>query len=639
MNIYKVWEYHIPSEIFDFYNKKSVNGFDIKLKNDYVVFISSDKKELSLNTSSTKATYQIDSIRYSSEMKDAGNYKITSFKQIGGDASYVVHKGTFDKDQIIAVLFGLSITDKNNNTVEFSYKQAGDDLIFDISSPVETTITFHKDGSVDIDGTSSTDKLDYKNDTLEVKVVTDNKSTYNTASSLPPSVKLTDSDESEYYLEYDIDNEVLIKKALQCDDDPMTDNYGAVLNKYSDVGLAANMLSFYLLDEDKYLDRSEYAIANYNNGKICSTQISRIISNLVDVEDNIAMHDYGFFKTSGRVYPSYAYVGSSFAYIKYSRAKASLEPCTLNDDTSDELALYFKVRKNKGVEIKQDKTAKTVLKYSDADFANNLLKYLRKGFGAFSDPLFTLKRYTDDGSHIKVLYNYQNSKSNYQVDVYDETMRYKVIETRRVNGDTDTKTYYYRMYKSNAEMELRNTKAKLNMFKKVQIDFISDAALAANYVSSVSLDPFSVLERSNAIIVNPNNFGISIPKSKISLSLFGMTALLVDSKQVVYNILYQNTSDTIYVFDTANNKNVDIKDFTKLFNNECDNYKLESACSYSILEYKTLNNKTLQVEFPVSTLFLIELVNGPKGIYYRIYYKNAEDIGTVEAISHKIIDI
>ena len=638
MKIYKVWEFHVPNEVFDFENKTSLNGLDVKVKDSYVVFSASDAKEISFNSSKSRVNIQMDSIRYSSAVKDAGKYKLVTFTQIGGDTSYVLHKGNFNKDEIIGAMFGLKISDSDDNTIQFQFKKDGDSVTFDFSSPKTVTITISKDGNLTINGNKVSDDLNYKEDTFSVKTLSSNKNTYNTSSTNPPSTPLKDSDATNYYLEYDPDNLTFMKQEIELGD-VILDKYSSGLTTIKNLGIAANMLSIYNPDTEEYLDRGSYALANYVNSKVCSTQISRIISSLIKVEDNIAIHNYGFFETSDRLFPSYAYVGSSFAYIKYSRAKASTNPCTLSDQDGIEVALYLRVKKDKGIEIKQDKTAKTNLLKSDKDFANKLLRNLKKGFGVFNDDLFSLKRYSDDGSHIKVQYNYQNSKNYYQADIYDETMRYKAIETQKVNGNVDTKTYYYRLYKHNPELQLKNTKANINMYKKVQIDFESDVDTANNYVDSVTLSPSTVLERSDAIIVNPNTFSIKLKRAKEPISLFGVTVLPVDSKQVRYNMLYQPTSDTIYVYDTDQKKELSIEDFVKHFNSVCDHYKLESSCSYSILKYKTLDNKELETQFPISTLFLTELVNGPKGFYQRIYYKNAEDIGHVEALVHKVIDV
>ena len=495
MKIYKLWEFHIPSNVFDFNNKLSTNGINVKIKNNYVVLSSEDKKEISLNSASTKVRYQIDGILFTSSMKDAGNYKITYFKQLGGDANYVLHKGNFNKDSIIDALFGLNISDSDDNTIELSFKKGDDNVVFEVSSPVNVQIQINSNGEAFINGSSVAGTLNYSNGTLTIKASSDNNNIYQKSSSLPDSVSLVDSTASEYYIEYDPDNATLIKKTIEFDG-YLIDKYSSVLNKVKNMAVAANMLSIYLTDEDRYIDRNEFSFVTYSDSKITSTQISRVISALIDTENKVPMYNYGFFKTSDRVFPYYAYVGSSFAYIKYGKAKAGGDSCQYSSETGVELALYFKVQRNKGVTIRSDKTAKTELTLSDAAFGNELLKKLRKGFGVFNDDLFNLKRYSDDGSHIKIQYNYQNSKNYFQADIYDETMRYKIVETQKVNGNEDQKTYYYRFYKSNPEMELKGTKAKINMLKKVNSDFISDSEQGSNYLSTVTIPPFSVLELS-----------------------------------------------------------------------------------------------------------------------------------------------
>ena len=638
MKIYKVWEFHIPDDVFDFQNKISNNGMQVKLTDEYVVFSAQDKKKISLNKSSSKAFFQIDDIRFSSLTKKAGSYTITYFDQIGADMSYVLHKGNFDKDKIIADMFGLSISDSDDNTVIVNFKVSGDSVIFSFTAPSNFQVTVNKDGSVVVDGTKSTDALNITKDTLTVKAITDNKSIYETASVLPVHVDLVDADIDNYYIEYDPANATLIKKELKIDGYKIN-NYGGVMNVLKDTGIAANMMVIYMINEDSYVTRGAYALASYNNNKVISTQVSRIISLFITKESNVYMHNYGFFKTSDRIYPAQAYIRSRYAYLKFYKAKSSDNPCTLSDDDSQELALYLYIKKDKGVEIKRDKTLKSELIYSDANFANEMLKHLKTGFGVFYDSLFDIKKYKDDGSHIQVIFNYQSSKNYYQVDIYDESMRYKIVETKKVNGNTQQNTKYYRMYDHNPVVELDNTKAKINILKKMSIDFMSDINIIADFTSKTNVPSFSVLERSNMLIVNPNNFDVTLKSAEASLDLFSKAILLVDNSQVVYDVKYQPTSDTLFAYDTKNKKQIDIKDFVKFFNNNCDNYKMQATCAYAKLQYKTLDNKQLEIQFPISTLFLMELVNGPNGIYYRIYYKNAEDIGHLETLSHKIIDL
>ena len=638
MKIYKLWEFHIPDDVFDFQNKISNTGMQVKLTNNYVVFSAQDKKKISLNGSSTKVAFQLDDIRFSSLTKKAGKYTITYFDQIGADMSYVLHEGHFDKDQVINSLLGLSVSDSDNNVIDFSFKVSSDSITINFSSPLLFQITVNKDGSTVVDGTKSTDTLNYTKDTLTVKAATDNKTIYETASTLPAHVDLVDANIDNYYIEYDPDNKTLVRKQLKISGYKI-DNYGGVLNVLEDTGIAANMMDVYMINEDAYTTRGAYALAAYNNSKIISTQVSRIISLFINKEDNVYMHNYGFFKTSDRVYPSFGRFHRNIVEIKFYRAKSSSNPCVFSNDNSQELAFMIYVRKNRGVQLRHDKTVKTELVYSDANFANELLHKLNTGFGVFYNSLFDIREYQDDGSHIKILFNYQNNKHYYQIDIYDENMRYKIVETKKVNGDTRQTTTYYRMYNYNPILNLEETNSNINILKKIAIDFISDIDMISSYQSKVNVPSFSVLERSNILMVNPNNFDVTLPSAAASLDLFSKAVLLIDNSQNIFDILYQPTSDTLYAYDEKNKKRININDFIKLFNNTCDNYKMQATCSYAKLQYKTIDNKELELQFPISTMFLIELVNGPNGIYYRIYYKNAEDVGHLETISHKIIDL
>lgn len=634
MRIYKLWEFHIPNSVFEFEFKKK--RLDLKVANEYVALKAPDKRELSLNISTTKAKFQVDNIIYTSELINAKDYKVTKFKQLGSLMPYVVHKGNFDKDAILKELFLLEIKDSNNEEIKFSVEVLGENVKFTFTSPKSVTIELKDKYYIN---SQANDNLDYKDGSFSIKALSSFNEVKNKILSVPPSVQLVDNDISEYYLVYDIDNQTLIKKELQLSDEYVIDKYASVLIKLKDIPISANIHSVYFYEEERYPDNNEYAVVLAKENKIYSTEISRVISSMITIENSKPMYNYGLFRSTDRLFPSYAYVSSSYAYISFSRAKASLNECQYSDDNSLELALKLKIKKNNQISITKDNTVSTILNYKDEQFANEYLKALKKGFGVFSNSLFTLKRYKDEGSHIYVYFNYQNSKNYYKLDIYDEATRYKIIETKKVNSQTTQNTKYYGRYKHNSEFFLNSTKTYLNMLKKEHIDYMSDVDTGIYYVSTFKVPPLTVINKSNALVFNPNNFDVEFEHSKVSTSLLGMTAIIVDGSLKIYDIYYQGTSDTIYVIDTDTKERVDIDTFRELFNESTNFYKLESSCSYAVFKYKNLDNQELSVEFPISTIFLTELVNSVNGVYHRTYYKNINDIGMFESLQYQIIEL
>jgi len=635
MKIYKVWDFHIPSEVFDIGDKDT--GYSIKVTNSYVVFESKDKRELSLNATSTKAAFQIDGIIFSSIIKSVGDYYVTYFKRIGMDAPWVVHNNRFDKDKILADFLGLEISDDDDRTILFDLKTEDNKVTLTFSLPVSVTIEIDSEGKAYINGNESSDPVEYTYDTFKVKAVNSNLDAYTKASSKKELVTLTDINSSEYYVEYKIKDKIFTKKPIEIGE-YIFSRYGDVLKNIKNTNFYANIYSFYLKDEDRYVGRDEYSLVGGKDNVVHSAPKSRISSAFIEYEDSKAMYDYGLFKSTDRLIPMYAYVSSSYAYVKWYRAKASLNACDITDDGSLEEVYKLYVRKGRYVQVKKDNTGKTVLLDDSGEFATKYLNALKHGFGVFSNELFTLKKYQDDGSTTKIIFNYKNSKTYYEVDIYDETTRYKIVETRKVDGDSRQSTYYYYSYRKEPEKELGNTESMLNMYKKEMIDYAQDLKVLKVHIGAKEVEPFTVIDYSDALFVNTTNTKIKFPSSSNEMDIFGKTVLVIDDSLKFYNIVYQSISDTIYVLDEDGQK-MSISDFVNMFNEYSAHYKMNQACAYSKFKYKDLNNEDRELEFPLSTLFLTELVNTPAGIVNRVYYKNSYDIGFIEAIEYEIEDL
>ena len=634
MKIYKVWEFHIPSEVFDIGERKK--GFKVLTKNNYVVLSSESNKMLSLFDGAVRAKYQIDGIKFASEKISIGDYDLTRFRKIGLDAPWVVHKGNYNRDGIFDSLFGLKLKDDDDKQISFSFYSDDNNVYFTFDAPVSITMKVTSDGKVTIDGNIQKDPLDFKKDTLSIKASKDNKNIYTKTKDDTPYVTLTDSDTSEYFLEYDIKNKTFVKK--ECSkSDLIVSKYADVLYSISNTPICFNITNFYLSNEEKYVGKEDYSITTGENNIVYSAPKSRLVSASIEYKDKTPIYDYGLFTSTDKLIPMYAYVSRSFVYVEWFRAKASVDPCNLTDDGSLEMVYKLKVKKDK-IEVKKDKTGKTVLSDTSSDFAEKYFKALKKGFGVFSNDLFTLKRYKDDGSKVEVKFNYKNSKSYYQIDIYDENTRYKIVETKKVDGDTSQKTYYYYRYRKDPEKELRGTDSAINMYLKEFFDIESDMNTGEVNISSLSVDSLTVSDYANILVVNPLTTKIKFGSLKTSPETFGRTAAVIGGDLKFYKIMYQGISDTIYVVDDSDNK-ITISDFVKMFNQSTDHYKMEDACAYSQLEYKDASGKDFTVEFPVSTLFLIEPINGAAGMMYRIYYKNSYDIGFFEGTQYKINDL
>jgi len=632
MVIYSIKNFQIPSTIF---SPDSIRSkFRIVTNSDTVTLKNDLNQQIALNSGSYKAVIQVDGTIYSSELRgiDGTSLYFTYAKQLDIPLNFIVHDNTFSQKSILEDLFALNIEESNDKYVELEIRSDNDKIILSFISPEQFTIEADSHG-LTIDGNSQSDGFTFTKGSVTVKNTSTCADVYNLLIKDRTIATLNDEPMDDFYYEYDVINKILLKKQIIFDGVEI-DKYGSVLNIVKGTSVGVNMESIYDFDREEYLDTNEKNMLHTAKGKISQFVLSRLISSIVNEENGIGMYDYGFFKASDILFVSYAYIGSSYAYLTFSKAKAHTDSCIYSDDTSIKTGVKFYIKKGKGITIRTNNLDNVVLKYDDADFATQLHAALKKGVGVFSNPLFNVKRYKDDTTQITVKYNYRNSKNYYEMDIYDDVTRYKIQDTRKVNGNKSTETKYYYRYKRYPEIEMRNTKSRVNMFKKKNYDYVADSAEAIILYSKINVNSYSIIEKNSVLNVNPNNFQITLPKEKVSVNTFGRIGLVEDGELTVVTVLYQPTTGAIY----AKHKNLimNSNDFVSFFNGVSSYFKADTSCDYTQIKYKNLDGKDIMLEFPVSTLFVSEPLNGPMGLFYRVYYKNVDDVGFFEALSYEI---
>jgi len=634
MEVVKIDAYYIPDSLFDFsYLSKDCR---IETTSDYVTLYNSINQGISLSDS--KADFVLDGIKFHTLTKSNNSAKVFMAKELDNEMNYVVKTKTFKRDKFISELLKISLKDKKDRKIimNVTFDKVDDAAIIDISSPESLNIKINSDGSLKVNGTSKTGKLNETVNDLTISATKENKDIYNAIKS-PSfySIELQKTDSEDYYLEFDLNHETLTQKPLKV---TATDYFcfGDTLMQLNGSSIWANVVEFYDKADDTYPDLDQYVLLSVSNGIVASFSKSKVISFFTNLQDNLPQYDYGFFKTSEDVFLGYVYMSSRFAYITYYKAKAKkTNSCEKSDDTSLEIAVKFKIKKGKGITIMKDNTAKTVLKDNSATTGDALLKNFRKGAGVFCNQLFDLKKYKDDGSKIEIQYNYTNSKNYYKIEIYDENTRYKVVSTKVVNGDSKSTTKYIYRYKTTSIYELKDTHSLINIAKKVIYDLSADSNLGIINYAATTVGPLSVAQRSGMLLLNPNTTTVKFPRIKGNKAYFGRVYLKGDT-DTPFSIIYQPTTGVIYAYNEKDKTEQDMEKFKDTFNKSVDKFKIDSSCNYAKLEYTDLDGNDRAIEFPMSCFFISELLNGIDGIFYRVYYKNADEAGVIEATKYKI---
>jgi len=636
MKIYKVNNFQLSSSVFAY--ESISNKYRLKTNPDMVVFIDDLKQEISLNSGNNRVAFQVDGTIFFGEKQEVGDGIYTTYPvKLDSPAAFVIHDNSFNQTDILKDLYGISIKEDNDDPVEVDINITSSKVELGFSVPEQFTLTITKDG-VDIDGNAQSDNFSFKQGSVTVKGELSNSDMFATATKDRTIADLNDSDENEYYYEYDVNNKIFIKKKLEIEDDVHISNFGSVLNIIKGTQLGVSMEEIYNIKDDTYYNTNSFKIIWIEDGVIKEFNTSRILSVLTEVDDNgVTLFDHGFFKTSDYMFPGYVYVGSSYAYITYYRSKAKRDECTYSEETGLETAFKVKVKKDSGIEVKTDNTTKTVLTHSDADFATDLFKVLQKGVGVFYNHLFKLKKYKDEGDKITITYNYKNSDNNYVMTIEDQTTRFVIEDTRKVDGDESTETKRYYRYHTEPMVDLSNTKSQVNIFKKKWIDDIADPTdIGIIYAGKLQLTSYQVVEKDSMIILNPYNTDVTFDREKVSIDTLARIAMIQDNELKIIHLIYQPTTGSIYTKIDGNV--VEAKDYVSLFNDNSDYFKAKITCDYAKLTFKTLANEDRVLEFPISTYFIAEPLNGTNGMFYRVYYKNIQDVGYIDAIKYTIKD-
>jgi hypothetical protein len=635
--MYKVNNFIVSDSLFSYSFLQ--DKFGVKFTSDYLVLYNIINQQISFNSGKYKVLFQLDGSIFKSSIKeipDTGKY-VTFAKQLDAPVNMVIHDNNFKTKDILFFLFGLEIEESNDDEINFDVIKDTSNSKIDISiiQPTQINITITPN-SVTIDGEEQKEDFSYTKDTVRIKSKLAIDKYYDYINRDLVVSTMNDDNINEYYYEFDVENNILLKKQIEFSDELYIDNYSSVLRKIKDSTLGVNLETIYDYEADWYPDTTEVSIINAYDKKVKHYPISRLISACTEEKNGVALYDYGYFKSSHKLIVTYCYVSSSYAYLTYTKSKITEDVCDYTSDVELETGLKLKIKKGKAIEVKTNNLDKLEWIRNDADFVKELLNKLKHGVGIFYNHLFTLKKYKDDTKEIDILYNYKNKDNNYNMHITDQTTRYLIEDTKNSDGDSTTQTVRYYRYKTYPIVEMSSTKSQVQMNKKKFYDILADEDNGTIYYSKIIVPPLSVVEKNSTLNVNSNNNNVTFKREKISTNLLARLAVTVDDEVAIIKSYYQPRTAAIY--GVVNDEIYSGEDFKKFFNDASDFYHLDITCDYTKISYKNLAGDDIVLEFPVSTIFVSAPYNSKDGRFYRIYYKNIQDIGVIEAINYNIVE-
>jgi len=357
--------------------------------------------------------------------------------------------------------------------------------------------------------------------------------------------------------------------------------------------------------------------------------------------DTSTLYVESLIKCSERVFVGYARVYSSYVYLDYYYVKhdaADGECAALDDTVTLGRACRLKIYSSQIQMMNVDSSLETV-ELADGVVGNEAEIYskIRFGVGSFHSD-YKLYSYRDRRDYIEVIFNRESSSKYIKVRIDDEQTRYKATITVKSGTQQDVTTKYFYRYSSTPIWDLGNT-ATLNMHIKRAFDSVSDTAETLYTNGAITLGPESIKILTRALYVNILEQSVDYPQMHLTYDTLSVISTVDDDDNIkLMEIIYQPASGAIYGrFQDGSTYTVLSKDeMLGILNSVNERYTFDMTCNISKLTYEDLDGNQQEFSFSSSTMVVAEVENGVAGTFYRVYYKNVDSYGFVNAKTYSI---
>jgi len=349
----------------------------------------------------------------------------------------------------------------------------------------------------------------------------------------------------------------------------------------------------------------------------------------------------GLIECSERTYIGYARVYSSYVYVDYYYIKPQAD--------GDECAqLEDSISYGRACRLKVSATAVTIQNISaDVDFvalvdnANDLAAAvydkIRFGAGCFSSN-YKMYSYRDKRDTLEVIFNRESSSKYIKVIIEDQPTRYRSTMNTVSGTKTTTSTKNLGRYSANPVWSIGNT-ATINMPIKKALDNVSDTTETLFTNSALTVNPDTIKIFTRTLYVNILDSISEFPQMNLTYSTFAVVAAIDASGTLGFiQITFQPATGAIYgrIQDGSGYTYLHNTELVEALNVINVNYEFLLTCNISSLNYTDLSGVAKVLPFSNSTMVIAEKVNGGAGIFYRVYYKNADSYGFVNAETYEV---
>ena len=617
----------------------------IKGSKSAVNIFTEGENALSLNDGYRRMLYKNSDIIFKVAVISNGSNKMTYVTRPSIERGFVQWNGEFNWVKVISDLLGITIDDSTDNTpekVEFTIDSpsktlvSGGDMPFTISwSSSELTY----ENSV-ISGVVSL-KADKAQFTIDAdKLLARLNGDFSTITTIDYKTPKTPYDLS--YVLVDGNAGLFEEKEIKLDYSSLVfDDFGHQYYSVPNYDINVSQKVVWLPNEHhEYLPEDQFAFVLKANGVKNAFAVFNK-DRLKSAVNTDTLFVEGLIRASVRTYIGYVHVYSSHLYVDYYYIKPDTtkdECARLEGNVSYGRACRLKITPTLITMRNVDSTLKHVSLIDNAQsFAYEAYKKLRFGVGCFKSK-YKLYSYRDKRDSMEIVFNRESSSKYTKIVIEDQPTRYKATITVKSGTNQRTHTKHFARHSSHPLWYLGDT-AYVNTILKRAFDNVSDTVETLFTNGAITLDQESIKILTRTLYVNVLQQTVSFPQLNLTYDTLAVIAF-PDSDGNMQNlqINFQAATGAIYgrIMHGSSYDYYEKDTLLSMLNSINPSYKFSMTCNISSLTYTDTDGNDHVYPFTNSTMIIAETVNGVNGEFYRVYYKNADSYGFVNANSYKV---
>ncbi len=593
---------------------------------------------LGLNIGSSRMAYKHNDILFKTKKYTNGTWNMTYVTRPSMQRGFIGWRGVFSSNNILHDLFGLELSLSDDYTIQY------DNSSINILTPVSGTITY--DGSIRLDGnviSGTTMVVGGKTVTIDrdkmIAILVDPEAAATKIELASPAEPYDLS-----YEEIDFENMTFIEHEVTIDTgDFSVDEYGHTYYSVANYDFYVSQSAIWFPNDDpQYLASDQFAFV-MNSTTTAGAFVEFSKDRLRAAVNEPGAYDNGIIVCSERVYVGYSKVYSDKTTIDYyyiKRPSSTSGECgLLSDSISYGRACRVTVTSTDVVISNIDTSLSAVeLNSSASARAMEIYDKVRFGAGSFKSN-YKMYTYRDTRSAISIIFNRETTTKYMKLEVVDEPTRYRATLTIKNGTQVLVSTRNFQRYSSNAEWSIGST-AMINIVLKRSFDNVSDTGETVFTNAAIALESDSIKIFTGILYVNILDQIVNFPQQTMSYDTLAVVSYVDGSEMVSLHVNFQPASGAIYgrVQQGVSYDNYERDELVAMLNSINDAYSFSLTCNISLLNYVDLDDASHDLAFSNSTMLIAERVNGNKEEFSRVYYKNADSYGFINAKTYTITE-